>query len=228
MTTYYTATPEMCHPSHDYGMDKLPCDWPGKKFRLHDNGTAALENLDESPNPRWSITRELRSVIEQSKTPVDPTTEVTPETGPTAIVSLEKHTADLKAKDDTIDQQREELERLRRVVDQSSERHLAFKKRVGEVAMEYAERHDWCPVVKEALEEIGVDIPQKKYSFTLSVVYRVTGTKEEYGEPDSYMLQQYMTLDADGVEVSMDGWDSDDFEVEYVQHDVMDIEEVTE
>lgn len=225
--TVYTATPEMCHPRHDYGMHKLPYDWPGKEFRLHDNGTAALENLDESPNPRWSITRELRSLIEQSKTP-DPTTEVTSETGPTAIVSLEKYTADLKSRESIIEQQREEMERLRRVLDENAERHLAFKKRVGEVAMEYAQRHDWCSTVAEALEEIGVDIPQKKYSFTLSVVYRVTGTKEDYNEPDSYMLQQYMTLDADGVEVSMDGWDNDDFEVEYVQHDVMDIEEVTE
>ena len=78
---------------------------------------------------------------------------------------------------------------------------------------------------RTGLEELGLDVPTKEYAFTLSVVYRVRGTKTSYGEPDVHTLDSSTYLDPD-VTISADDWE--DFEVEYVQHDVMDIEEVEE
>ena len=118
-----------------------------------------------------------------------------------------------------------ELQRMRELLAAKDEELRTFKRRVAEVAMEYATRHDWCDAVKEALDEIGVEVPAKEYEFTLSVVYRVRGTKETYENPDTYDLQQYVYLNSD-ITMSMDGWG--DFEVEYVQHDVMDIVEIEE
>ena len=227
MTTIYTATPDLCHPSVNYGENLLPYDWPGKKFQLHDSGErVTLADGQRASATSWIVTQELAAKIRASAETEEVKSEgVKSETGPTAIVSLEKHEADLKSKDLTIEQQREELQRLRDIVTAKEEALRTFKRRVAEVAMEYAERHDWCDTVKEALDELGVEVPTKEYVFTLSVVYRVRGTKESWGEPDTYGLQQNAYLDPD-VTMSMDDWG--DLEVEYVQHDVMDIEEVEE
>lgn len=225
MTTTYTATPEMCHPSVDYGEHLLPHDWPGKKFRLRDDDRCVtLEAEEAASSHTWVITRELAAKIKAS-VDTDPTTEVTPETGPTAIVSLEKYEDEIKTKNATIEQQLEELRRLRDVVTTTEEELRNFKRRVGEIAMEYAQRHDWCSTVEEALDEMGIEVPTKDYVFTLSVIYRVRGTKESYGDPDTYDIQRNAYLEPD-VTMTMDDWG--DLEVEYVQHDVMDIEEVTE
>lgn len=203
--TVYTATPEMCHKAVDYGENLLPLDWPGKKFRLDDSGgRVRLVNEWESTHRSWVITQELAAKIRASaETEEDKPEEVKPD----------------------IVQQRDELQRLRDVVTAKEEELRTFKRRVAEVAMEYAERHDWCSTVAEALDELGLDVPTKEYTFTLSVIYRVKGTKESYGDPDTYALREYTHLDAD-VTMTADDWG--DFEVEYVQHDVMDIEEVTE
>ena len=201
--TVYTATPEMCHTTpDDYGMSRLPYDWPGKKFLLDLVGSDLIARLvieETASSRRWTITEDLAQKIKAS---VETTEEVTPE---------------------GTQEMRDEIQRLRDIV-VARERELStFKRRVGEVAMEYAERHDWCDTVKEALDEIGVEVPTKEYEFTLSVIYRVRGTKESYGEPDSYDIQARAYLDPD-VTMTLDDWG--DFEVEYVQHDVMDLEEV--
>ena len=195
----YTATPEMCHES-PYSVDGglLPSEWKGKKFRLED-GRAILEGWQEGVITSWYIRDELVEKIKASEE--KPTEEAEP---------------------DIAQQLRDELQRLREVVATREEELRTFKKRVGEVAMEYADRHDWCSTVAEALDEMGIEVPTKEYEFTLSVIYRVRGTKETYGEPDTYDLRNAY-LDTD-VTLSPDDWR--DIEVEYVQHDVMDIEEV--
>lgn len=204
-TPVYTATPEMCHTTHGYGTNLLPSEWVGKKFLLRDdNMLVFLADGEESPITSWHIDGELAGKIKASVEP--------------------KETSTKEAEPDIAQQLRDELQRLREVVTAKEEELRTFKRRVGEVAMEYADRHDWCDTVAEALEEMGVEVPTKEYEFTLSVVYRVRGTKETYGEPDTYDLRNAY-LDTD-VTLSPDGWG--DLDVEYVQHDVMDIEEVRE
>lgn len=227
MTTTYTATPELCHTGLNYSENLLPHDWPGKKFRFRlddDRRVSLVEGHDDSPIRSWVVSEELAEKIRAS-VETDPTTEVTPETGPTAIVSLEKYEADIESKNSIIEQQLEELQRLRDVITAKEVEFRTFKRRVGEIAMEYAERHDWCDTVKEALDDIGIEVPKKEYTFTLSVVYRVRGTKETYGEPDDYDIREHAYLDPH-ISMSMDNWG--DLDVDYVQHDVMDIEEVEE
>ena len=217
--TVYTATPELCHPEQDYGENLLPYDWTGKKFRLRDDGRCVhLEPGYAASARSWVITQELAAKIRAS---VETRTEAAPEETP-EVTELRGTIARM---DTTVTQQREELQRLRDVVTAKEEELSTLKRRVAEVAMEYADRHDWCSVVREALDEMGIEVPTKEYVFTLSVIYRVRGTKESYGEPDAYDLQRSAYLDPD-VTVTLDDWG--DLEVEYVQHDVMDVEEVRE
>lgn len=213
--TVYTATPEMCHTERAYGEHLLPYDWPGRRFTLEHDLVARLDPGEGSPTTMWHITQELSQKIKASVETV--TEEETPTA--TELLALKDENERMKT---TITQQSEELDRLRVIADRAEELST-FKRRVGEVAMEYAERYDWCSTVKEALDEMGIEVPTKEYVFTLSVVYRVRGTKESYGEPDSYDLQRNAYLDA-GIAMTMDGWG--DLEVEYVDHDVMDVEEV--
>src|SRR5690606_20847813 len=218
--TVYTATKEMCHTSLNYGEDLLPFDWPGKKFRLRDDvrRVALLENEGGSPTRSWTISPSLSQIIQESVI-----TEATPEEKPDTV-PLETHEATIKDLNTTISDLRNTVTELRNTILRQTENHERFKGQVVEVAMEYGERHDWCDTVKEALEEMGLEVPQKEHSFTLPVVGRVTGTQEAYGKPDVFDIRSNMNLNPEDIYLSLEGW-SDGFDIEVADYDVMDVEE---
>lgn len=47
----------------------------------------------------------------------------------------------------------------------------AFKQKVAEVATRYAKEHDWCDVVDEALEELGLERKKSRVKVTLEFDY---------------------------------------------------------
>lgn len=211
--TVYTATEEMCHTTVNYGQDLLPFDWPRKKFTLRPgSNTAILEDGEDSPTRDWTISYSLRGIIEASVATEEPDT-----------VPRETHEATLKDRDTTISDLRDTVIELRDTVSRQTMKHEGFKKQVVAVAMEYGERHDWCDAVSQALEEMGLEASGKEYSFTLSVVYRVTGTKETWGEPDAYDIQSRLNVDPGDLRLSLENWG--EFDIEVADYDVMDVEE---
>lgn len=49
-----------------------------------------------------------------------------------------------------------------------------YKEKVGKVAIKYAIENDWCDTVKEALAELGIEVPGETVEYTIS--FKVTST----------------------------------------------------
>lgn len=49
-----------------------------------------------------------------------------------------------------------------KTVEEVEAEFAAFKKKVAVVAMQKAKKHDWCSVVQDALEEMGLEVPKSK------------------------------------------------------------------
>lgn len=101
-----------------------------------------------------------------------------------------------------------------------------FKKKVATVAMDYAERNDWCDKVKEALGELEIEVPSPHKEFTVTVTYRVTSTvTSDRRDIDLDWVRQ--SICENNGELSMD---NDWGDTEWVMQDmnVTDLEDVDE
>jgi hypothetical protein len=98
---------------------------------------------------------------------------------------------------------RGERDRLR---DEQEQRMEEFRQEVGRVAMRYARRHDWCSVVRQALNELGIEVTQR---------WRVrTDVYASYGEWEAKRESVYVTVESNEeqgyVYRTVDGLDADD------------------
>jgi phosphoenolpyruvate-protein kinase (PTS system EI component) len=64
---------------------------------------------------------------------------------------------------------RETVAQARARADKAEADLEAFKEKVQEVALQYAEDHGWCGVVEEALEEVGIKPKPKAATITVTV-----------------------------------------------------------
>jgi hypothetical protein len=104
------------------------------------------------------------------------------------------------------DQLRSIRDNLIRENERKDEAHQEFRQRVGRVAMRYARRHDWCSVVRQALNELGIEVTQR---------WRVrTDVYASYGEWEAKRESVYVTVESNEeqgyVYRTVDGLDADD------------------
>lgn len=96
-----------------------------------------------------------------------------------------------------------------------------FKTRVTAVAMNYAREHNWCSVVTEALDELGLEPLPTRISGTLTVTYSFTAEldPQRRGQLSAEWLRQSVVVSGtDAPEFDSD-FDNTTFDVEYVAVD---------
>lgn len=90
----------------------------------------------------------------------------------------------------------------------------AFKTKVANIAMDYAIDNDWCEVVEEALESMGIDIPNREVTCHVTVDFTVTGVAQR-GNRQRDMIdffqrsinQADLGLDGDWENCRVHDWD---------------------
>lgn len=97
-----------------------------------------------------------------------------------------------------------------------------FKQSVIDTAREYAERHDWCEAVDEALTAMGLEIPRKAVTMEVRVTYRITATANVTGSKvtDDF-VRTSLTFDEDKPILDHD-FEGD--EVERIDHEIISVE----
>lgn len=112
--------------------------------------------------------------------------------------SLQRMQAERAELDALVDRRQREVERLQ-------EADVAFRKQVVDTAMTYARRHDWCSVVRSALEEMGLTVTTR-YRVRVTVFLR---------DSDGWEAQRddvYVTVESSGSQQAwrdVDAWDND-------------------
>lgn len=105
---------------------------------------------------------------------VAPPTEGEPEPSP--------EVAEVKTELYEIDRLRLELAEARGRVEAQEREHAEFRRTVGRVAMAKAREHNWCGVVREALDEMGVEVPDDRVSATLTITVKVSGLRSDHAQ----------------------------------------------
>lgn len=97
---------------------------------------------------------------------------------------------DLDTERDRYAEREAEAEQLRAEVVSLRDKHEQFRQTVVDTAMRYAQRHDWCSVVREALSEMGLPVTTR---------YRVRTTVFTRHEGGDWMAQReyvYVTVES--------------------------------
>lgn len=103
-----------------------------------------------------------------------------------------------------LEELRAEKNQLQQQLSEQSEQHEAFKKRVGQVAMTYARRNDWCDEVKRALGEVDIELPTQRVRFEVTATWVMEATSEDKGFDQDGFIQSSITGIEDG-QPEMDG-----------------------
>lgn len=118
-----------------------------------------------------------------------------------------------------------EVTRLRNEVSHLEIQRAERDREIAAKAMEYATRHNWCSVVKEALREMDIEPPSEKVSITVKVTtvreFRVISepTSKSYDDLSEVWIKESINIDSDG-EPSLDSdWNSDETEVEVIDQE---------
>lgn len=87
--------------------------------------------------------------------------------------------------------------------------HEDFKREVAEVAVKYAKEHDWCSVVRDALDELGLEVPTETHTYSVSGTITVeVDPLARYGPQDSVNgAKVEFDSDMDYLEIEIDGLD---------------------
>jgi hypothetical protein len=128
----------------------------------------------------------------------------------------------------TISQLRAEIANLQRRLSSSFSEHERFKELVTSTASKYARRHDWCSVVDEALEEMGLEREPVSFSGVISVRINFTANRSdgERGTPNARDVTRWLygeddVREAIGENLSLDSDYADDFEIESYSFEVV-------
>jgi hypothetical protein len=181
-----------------------PRDGELRAYTVHDWGSTAQSGFQVWPTVRTSLNRTYggdntwsdarfglvsRQEIETAGfvkiwEADDSPTVVDPEVArlQALIVTLEASVASLRTQNDT---QRRHIENL-------VEEHERFKKVVVSTADRYARRHDWCSVVNEALEEMGLEREQVSFNATVNIRVGFSGTRND-GEQTVPSIRELMS-----------------------------------
>lgn len=111
-----------------------------------------------------------------------------------------------------LNEQRLHIEELKRQRDQAEEALVDLKKRVGKTALELTQEHGWCDVVKEALEELGIEMEQSTLQVT--VVYTIKAAQTSTAVPTAeFVANSLMNLSS---EIALDeDWTFDEDTIDY-------------
>lgn len=190
---------------YNYGME-------GRQFRGHlfksQDGNGFLRSGTEAspdgylPNVIDPVTSALAGGI-SDLWPIIPAEEDSVATEPspeTEAKILRQRVEDLERMNST------QNERIRTLLTD----HEAFKRGVGEKAMELAEEHDWCSVVEGALGEMGVEVPTREHEVRVTVELVFTGQSSNR-HPDTGWAHSSIVVDEDDGEatIKLDGdWEN--------------------
>lgn len=95
--------------------------------------------------------------------------------------------------------------RLTRERDEHEREMAAFKRRVARVAMREATEHNWCGVVRRALDEMGIEVPQPSATVEVLVKYTITlraasdDGAEHLRYEDATRIHESLSLSGDGA-----------------------------
>lgn len=108
-----------------------------------------------------------------------------------------------------------------RLLGQEAIKHEQFKRDVKSTAMEYADRHGWCSVVRDALRDLGIDVSR---TADITLEFRVTvcaTTDSDTPDLEGFSYASIVAPDFDSV---LDNdWTVND--VSLVEYSVVDVNE---
>jgi len=113
---------------------------------------------------------------------------------------------------------RDELEAARKLRAIRESEFAEFKDRVARVAMSYAREHNWCSVVTDALDDLGLQPPDVRVNGEFTVTYTFTAflSAEHHRDlSDSFVRDSLNASVSDGVRLDSD-WSDADISVESV------------
>lgn len=95
--------------------------------------------------------------------------------------------------------------RLTRERDEHEREMAAFKRRVARVAMREATEHNWCGVVRHALDQMGIEVPQPSATVEVLVKYTITlraasdDGAQHLRDEDATWVRESLSLSGDGA-----------------------------
>lgn len=104
---------------------------------------------------------------------------------------VDKLVAELRKDDRVAKIEVDGVEQTAKSVEELEAELAAFKQKVVKIAMEKAKEHDWCGVVQDALDEMGLEVPKKKARVVLEFE-----TDDEIDSYDARNLIYDMSRDA--------------------------------
>lgn len=183
---------------------------PDLNWLTHNFGTVSLQQVKDAGFIKvWEKAEENPILV-----------EVNPEVNrlQLRITDLESTLATLRTQNQT--QQRR--------LEQMSNDHERFKELVSSTATKYARRHDWCSVVDEALEEMGLEREPVSFSGVISVRINFTAnrTDGERGTPNARDVNRWLygeddVREAIGENLSLDEDYAGDFEIDSYSFEVI-------
>lgn len=122
---------------------------------------------------------------------------------------------------------RDELEAARKLREIRESEYTEFKDRVARTAMAYARRHDWCSVVTDALDDLGLQPPDVRVAGEFTVTYRFGGTIAHHRSDglDSEWIANSIRHGHDSGPSFDSDWSDVDIDVESTTVDYFDIDD---
>jgi hypothetical protein len=141
-----------------------------------------------------------------------------PSPGPDPAAVLQD---ELRLLREELDQARVALAEARQHAEEHDRDLDNFKTRVAAVAMNYAREHNWCSVVTEALDELGLEPPPTRISGTLTVTYSFAAELDpkSRGQLSAEWLRQSVVVSGTDAPTLDSDFDNTHFDVDYVAID---------